>query len=93
MLLLSSIMLDMSFHFKLICCVYIISRVISSEDIFEPLRNHLMENEDYFFYGLISCFFCLSCWVSLLTGWWFNVNIFVLIVGANFLRSLILEAF
>lgn len=89
MLPLDLTMKDMSLFFESICCVYVISRVISQEDIFEPWRNFLMEDEQYFFYGLFSCFFCLSCWVSLITSLFAHINPCVLIVGSNILKTII----
>lgn len=67
-------------------------------DIMSKLRNYLMRNKyvGYFFYSLLSCYFCVGChsgWiVYLLFNKNYTVNLFIIWMLAGGASSLILEA-
>ena len=48
--------------------IYILSRIISQEEIMEPVRVWIARKNNFLGHG-IQCFFCVSCWVSIALCW------------------------
>lgn len=68
-----------------LCTIYIITNILVYQDIFERLRAYLARGGNWtkeFFDGLLSCFFCTSCWISTL------VFIFALYYEKNWTKDI-----
>jgi len=76
-------------YLSIICAVYLTTRIITKEQITEGARIFFRNKNLYSLDALFSCFFCMSCWIGILFGLIFELNIFILIVGANIILRVV----